>query len=233
MTEELARHASDKVPVGAKEGVISDLLRELARHDLGGVAFYLPCLGGVWQANGSVYYGGPSTAPTRVVQDIKYYQLYPSISSVTARSLGVPSYEDLVMSEHIRDDGDDSDDGSDEELQEPLIDRISRLLDDYSVEFAFNELLANALDAGATEFRIVHDQGSMPRKFLWTDKLTNIISGPALFVYNNEKFEEADFKGVVKLGRGSKQERTDSEVIGRYGLGAATMYHFTDVGFVL
>lgn len=228
LVTELTTHATEKNLVCPRENIVVDLLRELARHDLTGVSFYLPCFGDRWQPKEHVYYGGPSQISTQIVQGVQYYQLHRSISSSIACSLGVRSHEDLIIEGLIIDDEEDSDD----ESQKSPLDKISRLLGDHDVEFAFNELLANALDAGATEFRVVHDKRSYKRQDVLTERLSDIICGPALLIHNNTKFEEEDFKGLGKLARGSKQGRQDVGGIRAHGLGAIALYYFTDVSFV-
>jgi hypothetical protein len=54
-------------------------------------------------------------------------------------------------------------------------------------------------------------------------------SCPSLVVYNNEKFSDQDFKGICQTSVGGKEGR--SNTIGQFGLGALTMFHFTEVLF--
>jgi len=51
--------------------------------------------------------------------------------------------------------------------------------------------------------------------------------GPALWVYNNAVFTDADFENITKLGGATKQSRTDQ--IGRFGLGFNAVYNVTEV----
>jgi sacsin len=57
------------------------------------------------------------------------------------------------------------------------------------------------------------------------------FQGPALFVYNDGIFSDEDFKGLKRIGRGSKFDK--ELAIGMHGRGSLTMYHFTDVPMIL
>ncbi|KAJ3016109.1 hypothetical protein HKX48_004200 [Thoreauomyces humboldtii] len=54
-----------------------------------------------------------------------------------------------------------------------------------------------------------------------------IETGPTLWVYNDGIFSEKDFEGLANLGFGSKH--TDATRIGRFGLGASSVYAITDI----
>jgi len=47
-----------------------------------------------------------------------------------------------------------------------------------------------------------------------------------LCVWNNSKFNEHDFEGIISLGEGSKQH--EIEKTGRFGVGFNSIYHITD-----
>jgi hypothetical protein len=51
--------------------------------------------------------------------------------------------------------------------------------------------------------------------------------GPAVYVYNDATFSDADFESISHVGRSGKQD--DVAKIGKYGLGFNCAYHFTDV----
>ena len=53
------------------------------------------------------------------------------------------------------------------------------------------------------------------------------LQGPALCVYNNKPFTNADIQGICQLGEGSKGE--DPYKTGQYGVGFNAVYHLTDV----
>jgi sacsin len=93
-----------------------------------------------------------------------------------------------------------------------------------------NEFLANADDAGATEFSILLDGGDSLHRWkqrLITPAFESVQGAPSLVLYNNSTFSREDFKGLLRVGRGGKVEL--SETHGRHGLGALSFYYFTDV----
>ncbi len=51
--------------------------------------------------------------------------------------------------------------------------------------------------------------------------------GPAILIYNNERFRPLDFNTLMKIREGGKQD--DDTKIGKHGLGFNSCYHFTDV----
>ena len=51
--------------------------------------------------------------------------------------------------------------------------------------------------------------------------------GPALWVYNNAVFSDADFEAIIKLSGATKSKQT--EKIGGFGLGFNAVYNLTDV----
>jgi len=51
--------------------------------------------------------------------------------------------------------------------------------------------------------------------------------GPALWVYNNATFSDADFEAIIKLSGATKSNQT--EKIGGFGLGFNSVYNLTDV----
>ena len=110
--------------------------------------------------------------------------------------------------------------------REELTQRIKNILSDYPCDITvIKELLQNADDAKATKMYIILDERSHG-----TDKLPSSewkdLQGPALLVWNDKEFSEADFKGIQKLGLGSK--RSNWESIGQFGIGFNVVYHLTD-----
>jgi len=53
------------------------------------------------------------------------------------------------------------------------------------------------------------------------------LQGPALCVFNDRAFTDADLRGIQMLGRGSKL--LDPNKTGQYGVGFNVVYHLTDV----
>ncbi|KAF9557584.1 hypothetical protein CPC08DRAFT_751892 [Agrocybe pediades] len=58
-----------------------------------------------------------------------------------------------------------------------------------------------------------------------------IEENPSLVFYNDALLSDADFRGIVSVGRGGKIDK--SETHGRHGLGALSCYYFTDVTTVI
>lgn len=92
--------------------------------------------------------------------------------------------------------------------------------------FAFQELIQNADDAGATEVKFLFD--SRDNAF-GTSSLINVglskFQGPALYVYNNALFKEQDWVGIESIMQGSKKK--DPVAAGRFGVGFNSVYHVT------
>ncbi|VDI11130.1 sacsin [Mytilus galloprovincialis] len=110
---------------------------------------------------------------------------------------------------------------------EELITRIKRILTGYPCDAGvLKELLQNADDAKASEVHIVLDYNSYPTDDLFDEKWEP-LQGPAILVYNDSYFSEADLKGIQNLGIGSKVE--DPTKTGQYGVGFNAVYHLTDV----
>ena len=117
-----------------------------------------------------------------------------------------------------------------EDMREDLTTRISNVLRQYDIEQAFNELLANAADAGATKCNFLLDcdeARNAPSNLLLCESMAPFCRGPALVVHNNAEFTEDDIRGICRVGRGGKEEHESS--IGRFGLGALSFYHFSEV----
>ena len=119
------------------------------------------------------------------------------------------------------------------EMKEDLTTRISNVLLSYTKEQAFMEFLANAADAGATEFGITLDtkQHPFPEDHqLVSPSLKKLCSQPFLIFHNNSIFSPSDWRGICSVGSGSKQGSVDGRPkIGRFGLGALSMFYFTEV----
>jgi sacsin len=127
---------------------------------------------------------------------------------------------------------DESDEWQSFHQQEDLTTRLHNILEEYPAGVGiFKEFLQNADDAGARKFAIVWDQRShcsadgagagllAPTMDEW--------QGPALYVYNDATFSDADFESISHVGRSGKHD--DVAKIGKYGLGFNCAYHFTDV----
>ncbi|KAL3881556.1 hypothetical protein ACJMK2_027982 [Sinanodonta woodiana] len=110
---------------------------------------------------------------------------------------------------------------------EDLLTRLNGILRKYPLDFGLlKELLQNADDANATEVHFIKDYRQL-RKDKVFDESFAPLQGPALCVYNNSPFTQADLEGIQKLGLGSKQN--DRFKSGQYGVGFNVVYHLTDV----
>ncbi|KAJ7380165.1 hypothetical protein OS493_010876 [Desmophyllum pertusum] len=109
---------------------------------------------------------------------------------------------------------------------EKLTNRLKRLLTCYPCEKEIlKELLQNADDAQATEICFIKDPRHHPDKRVFEDSWQP-LQGPALCVYNNKPFTNADIEGIRNLGEGSKGD--DPNKTGQYGVGFNAVYHLTD-----
>jgi hypothetical protein len=103
---------------------------------------------------------------------------------------------------------------------------IRNTLKQYDPKQFFTEFIANASDAGAKRFNILLDSHEGPRERLLSEGLA-VFQTPSLVVHNDGTFSRDDFRGILQTGIGGKTGKTG--VIGRFGLGALSMFHFTEV----
>lgn len=113
------------------------------------------------------------------------------------------------------------------DMGEQLPTRIRNLLKQYTEQQILSELLANAADSGATKFGIVLDEKETTGSKLLYPAMMPFQSCPSLVIYNNSTFSRVDFDGICTVGTGGKTGRSDT--IGQFGLGALSMFHFTEV----
>ena len=111
--------------------------------------------------------------------------------------------------------------------REELVNRLRRILEAFPCEKELlKELLQNADDAEATEICFVYDPRHHPKKKVF-EECWEPLQGPALCVYNNKPFTQADIEGIQNLGQGGKGD--DPNKTGKYGVGFNAVYHLTDV----
>lgn len=117
------------------------------------------------------------------------------------------------------------------EQQEQLTVRIKNIISAYpSKKDILKELIQNADDAEATEIHFVWDKRQHGTEKTFGEKWNN-LQGPALCVFNNKVFSEADLDGIQQLGEGGKHNSPGK--IGKYGVGFNSVYHLTDCPSIL
>ena len=114
--------------------------------------------------------------------------------------------------------------------KEEICTRLNNILKQYPADVSiFKEFIQNAEDAMATEIAFVIDhRHSYGEKTLFTHQSnwTSLQKMPALLVFNNRKFQEADIQSIKRLGTGGKADATDK--IGHFGVGFNVAFHVTD-----
>jgi len=107
---------------------------------------------------------------------------------------------------------------------------IRNKLEGYKEKQLLTEFIANAIDAGATEFGILIDEYQHTGLEILSRGMDKFQACSSLVIYNNAVFTDKDFDGICETGIGGKRERTDS--IGQFGSGALTMFHFSEVSCI-
>ncbi|XP_026150527.1 sacsin [Mastacembelus armatus] len=117
------------------------------------------------------------------------------------------------------------------EQQEQLTVRIQNIISAYPAKKdILKELIQNADDAEATEIHFVWDKRQHGEHKIFGEKW-NELQGPALCVFNNKVFSDADLAGIQQLGEGGK--RNSPGKTGKYGVGFNSVYHLTDCPSIL
>ncbi|KAH8096577.1 hypothetical protein BXZ70DRAFT_991302 [Cristinia sonorae] len=155
------------------------------------------------------------------------YKAHEDVSSILTPRLGLQTLSSLNLTRVEEADDDDGDD----DMQEDLPTRISNVLRQYSIDQAFNEFLANAADAGASHYEIILDKKPGKSDNILSPTMAQFQSCSSLILYNQAEFKPEDFKGIRSVGRGGKQNRNDA--IGKFGLGALSMFHFTELSMIV
>uniref|UniRef100_A0A3Q2VRF0 HEPN domain-containing protein n=1 Tax=Haplochromis burtoni TaxID=8153 RepID=A0A3Q2VRF0_HAPBU len=154
---------------------------------------------------------------------------HENIPRVMARHLGIKTTRHHSLETHIVDDL--SPLAFEFEQQEQLTVRIKNIISAYpSKKDILKELIQNADDAEATEIHFIWDKRQHGKEKTFGEKWNN-LQGPALCVFNNKVFSDADIKGIQQLGKGGKQNTSGK--IGKYGVGFNSVYHLTDCPSIL
>ena len=194
---------------------------------LGSTGVHLPIIpttDGVLKPRSFTYFNDLGPQAGQVALPPGYFITSDHVDRKLALKLGLLFLSDRVSML----DGDDL-----MEMKEDLTTRISSVLLSYTKEQAFIESLANAADANATEFGVTLDVTEHPlsedHQFVSPD-LKKLSGQSSLILHNNGVFSSSDWKGICSVGSGSKQESVDGKPkIGRFGLGALSMFYFTEV----
>ena len=104
------------------------------------------------------------------------------------------------------------------------ITQLRKLLNDqYADQSIFRELSQNADDAEATFVVVKYiEQGPGGHP---------LLSGPGVLIVNNGFFRQADDEAIRRMGAGTKGG--DAAVIGKFGLGLKSVFHWCEAFFYL
>uniref|UniRef100_A0A3Q2V2Q8 HEPN domain-containing protein n=1 Tax=Haplochromis burtoni TaxID=8153 RepID=A0A3Q2V2Q8_HAPBU len=154
---------------------------------------------------------------------------HENIPRVMACHLGIKTTRHHTLENHTFDDL--SPLAFDFEQKEELTVRIKNIISAYpSKKDILKELIQNADDAEATEIHFIWDKRQHGKVKTFGKKWNN-LQGPALCVFNNKVFSDADIKGIQQLGEGGKHNTPGK--IGKYGVGFNSVYHLTDCPSIL
>ncbi|KAH3827382.1 hypothetical protein DPMN_129319 [Dreissena polymorpha] len=216
LTEEEFRHCKNLVNCIAQIIIKEKYILEDILKDVGTI--YVPDTNRILQPSHELCFNDYDSIPK---SDSMIY-VNDDFSKNTAKAIGVRKKK----MRHYQENSLDIEGFEDFYQHEQLITRIHRLLDGYPLGVELlKELIQNADDAGGTEVCFVldyefHSDTNLPSKSM------RPLQGPALCVFNNSAFTEADLKGIQHLGIGSKGD--DPFQIGRYGVGFNVVYNITD-----
>ena len=200
--------------------LLNEVMTELDQslHDVteGQGTIYIPDAQGVLQPSQELCFNEPDVnwVPS---SDFTAYS-HPHIPFTISKQLGVSTKRHDVLTKHSH--------GIAFGQKERLTNRIRRILSGYPCDKEIlKEMLQNADDAQASEIHFINDprQHRTERVF---DESWKPLQGPALCVFNDKAFSEADITGIQRLGEGSKS--LDPNKTGQYGVGFNCIYHLTD-----
>ncbi|XP_040003647.1 sacsin [Xiphias gladius] len=154
---------------------------------------------------------------------------HEKIPRVMARHFGIKTTRHRTLQSHIAESI--SPFAFQFEQQEQLTVRIKNIISAYpSKKDILKELIQNADDAEATEIHFVWDKRQHGKEKTFGKKW-NPLQGPALCVFNNKVFSDADLVGIQRLGEGGKHNSPGTT--GKYGVGFNSVYHVTDCPSIL
>eukprot|EP00741_Cyanophora_paradoxa_P025247 tig00000361_g24366.t1 len=158
--------------------------------------------------------------------------LHPSVKREAAEALGIRMLREHINSVVFMDNGKAplafKPSGPKIELTTAIKNDLRDYLaaDKSPYETLLKEKMQNADDAGAKEVCFVLDRCSYGEESLLVPELRE-CQGPALLVYNDAVFTEADFEAIERLASGTKAG--DASKIGAFNRGFNIVYKFCDV----
>jgi len=111
---------------------------------------------------------------------------------------------------------------------EAISTRLRNVLKEYTERQMLLESLANACDAGASEFGILLDEHEPASSNFFTDSMASLHAGHSLVLYNDGVFSPSDWDAICSTGDSLKADEAGR--IGQFGLGSLAMFYVTEVG---
>ncbi|TFY71733.1 hypothetical protein EVG20_g1277 [Dentipellis fragilis] len=120
----------------------------------------------------------------------------------------------------------------DEDMREELTTRIAGVLKQYAIKQALGEFVSNAADAGASKLAVLVDT----KEHTLAENASTLLPAEfqkchSLVLYDDAQFKPEDWSGILRVGRGGKEGRTNT--IGQFGLGSLSNFHFTEVPMIV
>ncbi|KAG8973569.1 hypothetical protein FRC05_008637 [Tulasnella sp. 425] len=171
----------------------------------------------------NVLYNDMELDPQRLQDGIQF--THKLMSQAHAKDLGLRTYRERQLTQL-----ESADDKDGFYIGEDVTARIKSVLLDYDIDHSINEWVANAADAGASVLKLLVDEATFEGGQC-VPTTQEFPAGPALVIHNDAVFSEEDFQGIGHIGTGGKSNKSNS--IGRFGLGALSFYHFTELPMVI
>eukprot|EP00965_Chrysotila_dentata_P262713 6214650-Pleurochrysis_carterae.AAC.3 len=106
--------------------------------------------------------------------------------------------------------------------------RLREVLRAYPEAALLREMVQNADDAGASEFKVILDLRTHSASSLCLPA-TAPFQGPALLTYNDAVFTDTDLESIQQIGGSKKAGEAGRTKTGRFGVGFCSCYHATDL----
>jgi len=149
--------------------------------------------------------------------------LHPKISRECAERLNIKFLSDYFIEQNS-----DSHFYEDFSQKEPLTVRLRSITREYPLGLQFfEEQLQNSSDATAEEVNFVYDTTTYSNTNLFTPEMSK-YQGPALYVHNSATFSDRDLESIKNLGNSYKSS-SNTNTIGRFGIGFNVCYNITDM----